>query len=154
VDIEIRQRNPARVAARRYTGPFGEPLARFWRANVGPWLAAHEIIDCPRYGIALDDPATTPAERCRYDACVELPPGVSLSDATEHIISGGAYAITRFKGTGAGIGAAWGAFLDACAARGLEFDTQRVPFEHYPRGTIVDPRTHVFACELCLPVGS
>ena len=32
--------------------------------------------------------------------------------------------------------------------------TQRHPFEHYPRGAFFDAKTGVFACELCLPIGS
>ena len=152
MNIELRQRPPARVATRRYTGPFGEPLARYWRTDIAPWLAANELIDCPRYGVALDNPATTPAELCRYDCCVALPPGVSLAGAPETTIAGGAYAIACFKGTGAAIGAAWNDFLSSCVARGYAFDATRSAFEHYPRGTSYDTKTGVFGCELCLPV--
>ena len=31
-------------------------------------------------------------------------------------------------------------------------DDSRPPFEHYPRVSLYDARTGVFACELCLPV--
>ena len=30
--------------------------ARFWRNTVAPWLADHGLVDCPRYGVTLDDP--------------------------------------------------------------------------------------------------
>jgi AraC family transcriptional regulator len=152
VNLEIVQRNPARVAAMRYVGPFGEPLGRFWRASFAPWLAEHGLLDCPRYGVAHDNPTTTLPAECRYDCCVELPAGVSLPDMPEMIIPGGAYAVARFKGTGAAIGAAWKEFIGACFARGLKFDTARLDFEHYPRGATVDTKTGVFACELCFPV--
>jgi len=151
--IDILERLPVRVACMRYTGPFGEPLARFWRSQVSPWLAEHGLLDCPRYGISLDDPSRTPPEKCRYDACVELPPGLSLPDSPEITIAGGRYAITHFKGTGAVIGAAWGEFLqEFCADPARRIDSSRQPFEHYPRGALLDARTGVFACELCLPV--
>jgi AraC family transcriptional regulator len=152
VNIEIRQRQPARVATRRYTGPFGEALARFWRTDIAPWLAENELIDCPRYGLALDNPVTTPPEKFRYDCCVALPPGVSLPGAPEITIAGGAYAIACFKGTGATIGAAWSEFVGDCVARGCTFDAARAAFEHYPRGTSYDAKTGVFGCELCFPV--
>jgi len=33
-------------------------------------------------------------------------------------------------------------------------DNTRPPFEHYPRGASFDSKTLVFACELCIPLGS
>ena len=154
MNIEIVERQPVRVAYLRYTGPLGEPLGKFWRNTVSPWLADHDLIDCPRYGVTLDNPMSTEPDKCRYDACVELPRGLTLPDAAEATIPGGRYAVTHFKGTGAEIGAAWGAFVGTCAARGMPIDPARLPFEHYPRGASVEPKTGVFTCELCLPTGS
>lgn len=151
--IDITDRQPVRVAYLRYTGPFGEPVGRFWRSKVAPWLADHGLVDCPRYGVTVDDPSRTPPEKCRYDACVELPAGLSLPDAPETTIAGGRYAITHFKGTGADIGAAWGEFMrEYFTDPTRKIDHSRSPFEHYPRGAFFDMRTGVFACELCLPV--
>ena len=97
----------------------------------------------------------TPPEKCRYDACVELPRGLTLPDAGETTIPGGRYAVTHFKGTGAEIGAAWGAFVGAALADPANrLDPARHPFEHYPRGACFDVKTGVFSCELCLPLGS
>jgi AraC family transcriptional regulator len=153
--IEIIERAPVRVAYLRYTGPYGEPLGKFWRATVAPWLADHGLVDCPRYGVPLDDSMNTPPEKCRYDACVELPRGLTLSDAESKTIAGGKYAVTTFKGTGAEIGAAWGAFVGECISRRTPgIDGSRPPFEHYPRGALLDVKTGVFSCELCLPVVS
>ncbi len=151
--IRIAERPPVRVAYMRYTGPFGERHGRFWRGAVAPWLADHGLVDCPRYGVTLDDPMTTPPDQCRYDACVELPAGVTLPDAGETTIRGGSYAITSFKGSGADIGAAWGGFVaEFLANPAHRIDHTRPAFEHYPRGACFDPRTGTFACELCLPV--
>jgi len=151
MNIEVVERAPVRVAYRRHTGPFGEHLIRFWRGNVAPWMAEHGLLDCPRYGVSLDDPANTPAEKCRYDACVELPPGLSLPDAPEKILAGGRYAITLFKGTSTQIGEAWRVFMRECLARpDAHLDASRPPFEHYPRGASFDPRSGAFTCQLCL----
>jgi AraC family transcriptional regulator len=149
--IDVVERPAVRVACMRYTGPCGEPLARFWRGSVAPRLADHGLIDCPRYGVTLDDPVATPPEQCRYDACVELPPGLSLPEASEATVPGGRYAVTHFKGPGAELGAALAAFLRECQAT-HRIDAARPPFEHYPRGAPYDARTGTFACELCLPV--
>ncbi|HUQ11520.1 MAG TPA: GyrI-like domain-containing protein [Steroidobacteraceae bacterium] len=153
--ITLVERQSARVAALRYTGPRGAPLARFWRATVGPLLAEHGLLDCPRYGVMLDDPGATLPDRCHYDACVEIPAGLTLPDAVEATIPGGRHAVTHFKGTAAEIGAAWtqfvGAALADCTTRR---DAGRRPYEHYPRGAVFDSRTGMFDCELCLPVSS
>ena len=153
--IEIVERQPVKVAYLRYIGPAGVGIGRFWRATVAPWLADHGLLDCPRYGVSLDNPDETPPEKCRYDACVELPRGLTLPDAEQTTIAGGRYAVTYFKGTGAEIGAAWGAFVAVTLARPRTgWMTQRHPFEHYPRGAFFDAKTGVFSCELCLPLGS
>jgi AraC family transcriptional regulator len=152
VKIDLVERAPARVAYLRYTGPFGEPLGRFWRVSVMPWLADHDLIDCPRYGVSVDDPRRTRPETCRYDACVALSPGLTLPDAAQTTIAGGIYAVTGFRGTDAQIGAAWDEFLAAVAGLALTTDAARAAFEHYPRGATWDHRTGTFACELCIPV--
>jgi AraC family transcriptional regulator len=153
VKIELVERQPVKVAYLRYTGPLGEPVGKFWRATVLSWLADHGLIDCPRYGVALDDPKSTPAQQCRYDACVELPRGLTLPDAAETVLAGGRYATTHFKGTGADIGAAWDVFAAAVRENpALRLDPKRPPFEHYPRGAVFDTKTGVFNCELCLPL--
>jgi AraC family transcriptional regulator len=151
--IAIVERQPVRLACLRYTGPSGEPLGRFWRNTVAPWLADHGLVDCPRYGVIIDTPGLAPPEKCRYDAGIELPPGLFLPDAPEARIAGGRYAVTYFKGGGADIAAAWSAFTAQLLAEPLNrIDQSRPPLEHMPRGAFYDARTGVFACELCLPV--
>jgi AraC family transcriptional regulator len=141
------------VATLRYTGLPGEPLARFWRVTVGPWLADNGLLDCPRYGVTLDDPDITAPDQRRYDACVELPAGLSLPGAAEATIPGGRCAVTHFKGTAAEIGNAWMQFTAAVLAEPATYlDPSRRPYEHYPRGASFDARSGVFGCELCLPV--
>lgn len=154
MNLEVIERKPVRVASLRYTGPLGEPLARFWRNTVAPWLADNGLLDCPRYGVTIDDPSCTPPERCRYDACVELPLGLKVPDVTNTMLPGGLYAVTRFKGTARQIGPAWAEFSAECESRGLRWDSVRPPFEFYPRGALFDQKTGVFACELCIPVDS
>lgn len=150
--IETVDRKPANVVARRYVGPYGEPLGKYWRNVVTPWLADNGLVDCPRFGVALDDPASTRPEQCRYDCCVELPAGLTVEDAFERTIPGGKYAVTCFKGTSAQIGAAWDGFMRGCTTRGMKKDGERPAFEHYPRGATLDAKTGVFACELCWPL--
>ena len=151
--IAIVERAPVAVFYLRYTGPLGEPVGKFWRSTVSPWLADHGLLDCPRYGITVDDPMSTPADECRYDACVEVAAGLSLPDAAETTIAGGRYAVTLFKGVGAEIGLAWRTFAVACFTSHAA-DRSRPAFEHYPRRAHYDARTGIFSCELCIPVSS
>jgi AraC family transcriptional regulator len=151
--IDFVERPDVRVAYFRYTGPFGDPVGRFWRTTVASRLADHGLLDCPRFGVTRDDPMSTPPDRCRYDACVALPPGLSLPDASEATLPGGRYAVTHFKGSVARIGIAWGDFVNVFhAISDRKVDATRSPFEHYPRGSLYDSRTGTFACELCLPI--
>lgn len=151
--IDVIERPVVRVACRRYTGPYGAPLGRFWRVQMLPWLAEQGLIDCPRYGVPLDDSRASEPAQCRYDACVELPAGLSLPDVEETTVAGGRYARVRFKGTDTDIGAAWTALWRELEMGGEHaIDGARPPLEHYPRGAPYDLRTGVFACELCMPV--
>jgi AraC family transcriptional regulator len=153
VTLRIVERAPVHVVCLHYTGPFGEPLARFWRVTVNPWLADLGLLDCPRYGVSLDNPMQTPPESCRYDACIELPAGLDLEDVERKVIAGGSYAVAPFRGTAADIGAAWDGLVGAVFTSGAwRLDASRPPFEHYPRGALQDARTGQFACELCLPL--
>ena len=108
MELKTVDRQPVRVACLRYTGPFGPAIGEFWRDNVQPWLQANEL-NVSTYGLALDDAASTPAEKLRYDACAEVKPGF-VGTGLYHlaIIPGGKYAVAAFKGTAAEIGAAWG----------------------------------------------
>lgn len=153
MNLRIIERAPVSVVGLRYTGPLGQPLGRFWRTTVNPWLAEHGLLDCPRYGVTLDNPLRTAPQLCRYDACVELPPGLVLEQAAQLTIAGGSYAVTSFKGDATTIGAAWDGLAGAVFASGAwRIDDSRPPFEHYPRGAWLDPRSGAFACELCLPL--
>ena len=148
VDIE-----PVRVACLRHTGPFGPALGEFWRDVVAPWLQQHGLMGRVTYGVALDDPGSTPPEQCRYDACVEVghddaaPPPATLGT-----IAGGRYAVADYQGPSAGIGDAWQAFYaQALPAAGLKARPGPC-FERYAADFRTDPQTGAFACELFIPV--
>jgi AraC family transcriptional regulator len=141
------------VAYYRYTGPYGPDVGRFWFEQVAPWMAANGLMGRVRYGVSHDDPGITDADKCRYDACVELAPGAIVSgQPLRTTLAGGRYACTRFEGTVDTINDAWRHLLRSwLPASGLQLDAR--PFlEHYPIDTTYDPTTGVFDCELCIPV--
>jgi AraC family transcriptional regulator len=150
--IRFVDRAPAAVLYRRYQGPYGPPLGAFWQREVLPWLAEAELLDCPRYGVALDDPLRTAPASCRYDCCVQPPSGLEIPGASSQTIAGGHFAVVSFKGSAAEISTAWGALIDAVHEAGHEPDRARPRFEHYPRGSLFETKRGIFACELILPV--
>lgn len=142
-----------RLAYLRYQGPFGEPLGRFWRDEVYPWMVAHDLLGAPRYGVSQDDPKITAQGRCRYDAGVEVPrdfvPSQSAQVAT---LPGGRYACTRFRGTSAEVPAVWDRILrEWLPASGYRLDA-RPFFEYYPVDGEFDEKTGAFTCDLCVPI--
>ena len=153
MNVKIIERQPTHIAYLRYVGPYGEPIAEFWFKTVSPWLESNNLFGRPRYGISHDDPSITAADKCRYDAGVEVPPDFApTGNAHTTTIPGGRYAVTRFRGTAAEIGKAWAALLrDWLPASGMQLDA-RPFFEHYPIDAGYDPKTGVFECELCIPV--
>ena len=154
MQVKIINRQPAKVAYLRHVGsyPYDQSVAKFWGETVCPWLAANDLLNQPRYGIGHDNPSITVAEKCRYDACVKVPPGfISTGTSFSTTLPGGNYAVTRFQGTAAEIGEAWGTLLrDWLPASGMQLDA-RPFFEYYSIDTTYNRKTGVFNCDLCVP---
>lgn len=153
MQVKIINRQAVKVAYLRHVGPYGQSVAKFWGETVYPWLAANDLLHQPRYGIGHDNPSITAAEKCRYDACVEVPPGfISKGTSFSTILPGGSYAVTHFEGTVAEIEEAWASLLrDWLPASGMQLDA-RPFFEYYSIDTTYNPKTGVFNCDLCVPV--
>jgi AraC family transcriptional regulator len=153
MNVTLVDRPPVEVVYRRYTGPYGPEVGRFWFEQVAPWMTANGLMGRPRYGVSHDDPDITDRDKCRYDACVEVAPDVIVGgQPMRTALAGGRYACTRFEGTVETINDAWRRLLRGwLPGSGLQLDTR--PFlEHYPLGSTYDPATGVFDCELCIPV--
>ncbi|SHN43802.1 AraC family transcriptional regulator [Duganella sacchari] len=151
MQYEIKELPEVRVAYLRYKGPFGAAIGDFWHQVVTPWQNAYGLADKVTYGVAQDDPNTTPASECRYDACVEVAAGYEIKPpAKEAHIPAGRYAVARFRGTGADVPAAWGAFFGQLHAEGKA--DAGVCFERYAADYLLDQETGVFEAELCVPV--
>jgi AraC family transcriptional regulator len=142
-----------RVAYLRTVGPMGATVGVFWRETVMPWLTANGLAAEPRFGIALDNPAVTAPEKCRYDACVEVSDDfVVKSPAAIRVLPTGRYAVRSFKGNPATIGDAWAeVFRDWLPSSSMQMDS-RPCIEYYPAKALLDMNTGAFECELWVPV--
>ncbi len=101
------------------------------------------------YGIAHDDPQTTPPENCRYDACIlvsdeHFPAG----DHVQHgEITGGKYAVFKVKHTAEAIEKAWVEIFPALSENGYCSDNTRPILERYSAEQV---ERHL--CEICIPI--
>ncbi len=147
------ERPDTRIAYLRHEGPLGLAVQHFWHAEVQPWLRRLGWPPQAQYGISHDDPVVSDPERCRYDAAVDVPPGLPVpSGIFTARLPGGRYAALPFHGRAEHIGHAWSALLrDWLPDSGWQLD-YRPCFECYPVDSRVDPDTGVFGCDICIPV--
>jgi AraC family transcriptional regulator len=153
MQVEIVELPGARVAYMRHIGPYGPLLGEFWRNTFGPWVASNKLSGRPMYGIGHDDPCITPPDKCRYDACVEVPDDFTAQGRVNvATLPGGRYAVAKFEGDVATIGDAWTElFGDWLPKSGFQPDA-RPCFEYYPEDWRYDQQSGVFTCDLCIPI--
>jgi AraC family transcriptional regulator len=153
MNVKLIDRQPVHVAYLRHVGPYGEPISRFWQDVVYPWMVTNNLVGAPRFGVSHDDPSIAKSEKCRYDACVEVPEGFKGTGTYhETTIPGGRYAVSPFRGTVGEVVDAWAALLrEWLPESGLQLDA-RPFFEYYAPNMKFDPKTGVFECELCIAV--
>lgn len=153
--VKVCHLQSAKVAYFRHIGPYGPSLTEFWGEKVYPWIEANALLGQARYGIGHDDPYITAAGKCRYDACVEIPPEFVSIDKDKFFsttLPGGRYAVTRFQGPVTAIGEAWEALLrDWLPASGMQIDA-RPFFEYYPRSATFSSKVERLDCDLCIPI--
>ena len=155
MSVHVTEVPPQHVAYMRYVGPYGpHGIPDLWM-RLRRWMEGRDLAmeTTIRLGIAYDDPGITAAEKCRYDACVVVPPGfaadrwVNLMD-----VPGGKYAVAAFAGTASEIGAAWDTvFRSWLPGSGWDAD-DRPCFERYCGNPMIEGTPGTFRCELCLPV--
>lgn len=150
MQYEIKELPEVRVAYLRYKGPFGPALGEFWQEVFNKWQQASGLTGKVTYGVAQDDPASTPPAECRYDACVAIAANDAiLPPAKEAHLPAGRYAVAPFRGTAADVPKAWAEFFGQLSAEGKV--AEGVCFERYPADYAMDPATGVFNAELCIP---
>jgi AraC family transcriptional regulator len=153
--VEIIALPVVKIAYIRKIGSYGAEIGAFWRTTFNPWLDVSGLSHQACYGISHDDPSVTPAEKCRYDACAEVPNGFHpTGQANLAELPGGRYAVTKFVGTSREITGTWMEFFrEWLPSSGLQCDA-RPCFEYYPPDVRMDPKTGIFECDLCIPVCS
>jgi AraC family transcriptional regulator len=153
MDVELIERVPSRIVYLHYVGPYGRPLAQFWRERVMPWIETRRLGGRALIAISHDNPNVTAPEKCRCDIGVEVDAAfVPVGDEQVTTVPGGRYATTRFFGTVDQIHDAWtGLMRDWLPHSGMQLDA-RPTFEYYPADMRYDHATGAFECVLTIPV--
>jgi AraC family transcriptional regulator len=102
------------------------------------------------FGVGLDDPAVTPAARCRFDVCIELPASITIPVHTPvKLIQGGPHAVLPYDGRAGATEGHWLWLLQIWLPQSGYKVSQHSCFERYPGGI---PTTGLVHSELCLPL--
>jgi len=97
--VAVKQLPPLRVACVRHVGPYDQCEAAW--AKLCGLVAQHGLFgqDTRFVGVGYDDPAITPPEKIRYDACLTMPDTFAGTvDLPVAVIANGEYACAVVKG--------------------------------------------------------
>jgi len=139
------------IAYVRRVGPYG-PANSEVMESLKRWADQNKLLGTGTiFGIAQDNPQTTPPEQCRYDACITVEDVDALQGMEEQNIQlaqlpGGEYMICEIVHTAEHMQQAWGLTFKEIERQGWQLD-ERPILERY-RGEVV--MKHY--CELCIPI--
>lgn len=94
MQVHVRDLPPYHVAYMRYVGPFGSHGIPGTWAKLRRWMESRGVRGELTLGVGHDDPSITAPDKCRYDACVVVPPDFALDrwiNVTD--VPGGKYAV-------------------------------------------------------------
>ncbi len=102
MDVKIETLPRMTAACLRHVGPYGE-AGPTW-LSLCQWAGRRGLFgpDTLCIGLGWDDPAVTPPEKIRYDACLTVPAGFTLGPDDGEVmlqeLGGGEWAVTRHVG--------------------------------------------------------
>lgn len=134
----------------RRTGEYGIENYRLMD-TFKKWIKENNLYDEDTviYAVPMDNPDTTEPAQCRYDVCINQPPGCSFASNQVQCrkLEGGKYATFLIPHTADAVQAAWNLCSSELEKSGYLLDKSRPVMERY-RKILVDRHS----CELCVPV--
>lgn len=152
INVKIETAAPSDILFMRRTGPYGAENHALME-SLKKWAAERELLgaDSVILGIAQDDPAAVPPDKCRYDVCLINSAGYVPSEAdvgiNTGVLSGGKYMVLVISHTAEAVGKAWASIPAVLAEMGCIPDIGRPVMERYS-GELVSKQL----CELCVPI--
>ncbi len=150
MNMSIETIPPCSIAYIRQIGAYGENNIQTME-QLKSWAKANNLMDSKTviFGIAHDDPQTTPPENCRYDVCILLADerfreGGSIQYGK---IAGGKYAVFAVKHTAEAVAQAWMEIFPALSKRSCMIDTTKPILERYAA-----EKVEKHFCEICVPI--
>lgn len=138
------------IAYIRQIGAYGEKNTRTME-QLKHWAKANNLMNSKSviFGVAHDNPQTTPNENCRYDACILLTNENFATGGNVQLgeIAGGKYAVFTVKHTAEAVEQAWAEFLPVLSDSSCIPDTTRPILERYAA-----ERVEQHFCEICVPI--
>jgi AraC family transcriptional regulator len=158
MNVEVKNLPGYRVAYVRVMDGYNSEKIKPAFEKIITWAGARDFLgpDTLVLGISLDNPEVTPADKCRYDACVTVPADTrGDGEIGVYDIAGGKYAICRVEGDYADINAqlskAWNKFLGGWFPDSGYQPDDRPCFEVY-RETREQAEAGKFIVDICEPV--
>jgi AraC family transcriptional regulator len=147
--VRVKNLAPVQTVYRRKLGPYLQDQEQLW-AQFAAQTDALGLGQRVCFGLGLDDPAVTPAARCRYDLCMELPAAFAVPRHTPvKRIAGGQHAVLPYCGAVGQTLGHWLWLLQVWLPQSGFIVSQHVCFERYPDGI---PTRGIVRSELCLPL--
>ncbi len=141
---------PVRVAYLRRTGPYG-PGNNSTMEQLKTWAKNERLLNHESviFGIAQDNPKTTPPEDCRYDACLAVADSFCTRDDRISLgqLDGGCYAVFAVAHTADAIQQAWRDIFAVLQQQGLSSNLTKPVIERYAAQMVSRHE-----CEICVPL--
>ncbi|MFQ5494604.1 MAG: GyrI-like domain-containing protein [Phycisphaerae bacterium] len=99
MEVRIETLAPMPVLFARHTGPYDQ-VGKTWN-RLFAWAGPRRLVGpgLTTFGVAYDDPAVTPPDRLRYDACLAIDREIAGDgEIGTQTVGGGSYAVTRHVG--------------------------------------------------------
>ena len=147
--VQIKRLPALQTVYCRKVGSYRENETALW-ARLAALIEPFGLAGGACFGVGLDDPAVTPAERCRFDVCIELPAAVSIPVRTPvRLLHGGQHAVLPYNGLAGATEGHWLWLLQTWLPQSGYKVSQQACFERYPGGI---PAPGIVHSELCLPL--
>ena len=160
MNVIIQELPEYRLAYVRQIGPYGPALGQAWGRLMG-WAGQSGLMgpEAACVGISWDNPEVTPAERCRYDACLVLAAGpqpdaagLEAHGVSLQTLPGGPHACYRRPTKMHEYAEAWNELFGIWLPRS-GYTCAGVPFEYYhPPLNCSDSPDFAADVSFCLPV--